>query len=133
MEKVRRVMQLIVTTEDKPGILAELTSALAKENINLEAICAYGDENEAIFYLIVRDNKKAIKALKAKNFEVKEEEILVIDLENKPGALNRIASKLKKLEVNLRYVYGTTTEDAAPTHLVFKATDNDLAENALKS
>jgi len=131
--KPRRVMQLTVTTADKPGILAEITSVLAKDKINIEAICAYGDETEAICYLIVRNNEKAKKALKASGWDVKEEEVVVIDLENNPGALNTIANKLKKLNVNLRYCYGTTTEAAGPCHFVLKATDNDLAVNALSS
>ena len=131
MEKVKKVTQLMVTTADKPGMLEEVTAVLAKENLNIEAISAYGDEGEAIFYLIVKDNPKARKALTAKGWEVKEDEVLVVDLENKAGALHLIASKFKKLNVNLRYCYGTTAE-TGPSHFVLKAIDTDLAVQALK-
>ena len=133
MNKPRRVNQLVVTTEDKTGILSDVTAVLTKEKINIEAISAYGDEGEAIFYLIVRDNAKALKALKAKGWDVKEEEVIVVDVENKAGALHHVASKLKAMEVNLRYCYGTTSEKPGPCHFIFKATDNNLAVTALTS
>ncbi|MDP3143234.1 MAG: ACT domain-containing protein [Candidatus Omnitrophota bacterium] len=131
MDKTRRAVQLVVTVKDEPGMLAEISTVLAKEHINIEAINAYGDEGEAIFYIIVRDNEKAKKALKAKGWDVKEEEIIVLDLANKPGNLNKVALKLQKLGVNLRYCYGTTSA-SGPSHFVLKATDNDLAAKALK-
>ncbi|MFH1260174.1 MAG: ACT domain-containing protein [Elusimicrobiota bacterium] len=131
MNKPRKVMQLVVTTDDKPGMLADVTEALAAEKINIEAISAYGDEGEAIFYLIVHDNARALKALKANGWVVAEEEIIVVDVENKAGALHEVASKLKGAEVNLRYCYGTTSERNGPCHFIMKAMDNDKAVTAL--
>lgn len=131
MAKPRKVMQLVVTTEDKPGMLEEVSAVVAKEKINVEAICAYGDENEAIFYLIVKEYPKVRKALVTKGWEVKEEEVIILDLENRPGNLHKIAHQLKKAGVNLRYCYGTTGR-TGPTHIVLKAVDNDQAVNALK-
>jgi hypothetical protein len=131
MARAKKVMQLVVTTEDKAGMLEEVTAALAKEKVNIEAISAYGDENEAIFSLIVKNNQKAKKALSAKGWEVKEEEVVVIDLENQPGSLNKIASQCKKANVNLRYCYGAAS-GSGQASVVFKATDNDQLINAIK-
>jgi hypothetical protein len=131
MDKPRRVMQLVVTTEDKPGMLAEVTESLAKENINIEAINAYPLQGKAVFYLIVRNSEAAKKALAAKGWQVKEEEVVVLDLENQPGSLYKVAAKFKAMNVNLLYCYGTTTAAQAVSHFVFRAADNDLAVNAL--
>ena len=84
-----------------------------------------------IFYLVLKDNYTVKKALAAKGWEVKEEEVVVVDLENQPGSLNKIAAKLKKANVNLRYCYGSAAA-AGTDQIVFKAIDNAQALNALK-
>lgn len=125
MNKPKKITQLVVTTPDKSGMLSEVTGALAKENINIEAICAYGDEAEAIFNLVVDNPAKAQKALKDKGWEVVQEEAVMLGLENKSGALARVAEKLKKEEVNLRYCYGTTERTGKACNIVLKAIDNE--------
>ncbi|MDP2939038.1 MAG: ACT domain-containing protein [Candidatus Omnitrophota bacterium] len=129
----RLVEQLVITTEDKPGMLSDVTEVIAGLKVNIEAICAYGMEGKAIFYIITRDNTNAKKALLSKGWQVKEDEVVVVDLENKPGALNKIAAKLKASGINLLYCYGSTGErDTFPCHFVFKAEDNKAAFAALK-
>ncbi|MFZ5800222.1 MAG: ACT domain-containing protein [Candidatus Omnitrophota bacterium] len=125
MNKPKKVTQLVVTTPDRAGMLAEVTGALAKENINIEAICAYGDEGEAIFNLVVDEPTKAQKALKDKGWEVAQEEAVILSLVNKAGALAKVAEKLKKDEVNLRYCYGTTEQAGRACNIVLKAIDNE--------
>ncbi len=133
MSLPRLVEQLVVTTEDKPGMLADVTQAIAKVNINIDALCAYGENGKAIFYIITRENEKAKKALSQEGWQIKKDEVVVVDLENKPGALNKIAAKLKAQGINLLYCYGSTGEhDSFPCHLVLKAENNKAALLALK-
>ncbi len=129
----RIVEQLEITTVDKPGMLADVTKAIAEAQVNIEALCAYGMEGKAIFYIISRDNAAAKKACLKKGWQVKEDEVVVVDLENEPGALNKIAEKLKAQGINLIYCYGSTGENNSfPCHFVFKAENNKAALAALK-
>ena len=126
-----KIGQLIVTTEDKVGMLSEVSQAITEADVNIEAINAYGLEGKAKFYLITSENQKAIPALKTKGWQVEEEEAVRIDLENKVGALSEIGAKLKSAGVNLLYCYGTVSEGTSPCQFILKAEDNDKAIEVL--
>ncbi len=73
----------------------------------------------------------AAEAMK-KGWQVKEEEVVVVSLENKPGVLSEFADKLKAKNINLAYCYGSACDCSCGSRLVFKAEDNNLAIAALK-
>ncbi len=124
---VEKVEQLIVSTEDRVGMLSELTQVITEANVNIEAITAYSWEGKAIFYLVTSDNAKVIPTLKDKEWQVEETEAIRIDLENEIGVLNQIGTKLKSAGVNLLYCYGSVSEGNSPCRLILKAEDNDKA------
>lgn len=128
---INKVKQLIVATEDRPGMLAEVSGILAKSNINIDGFCAYSMDGQAIFYIVSSDSQKAKTALSAKGWQVKEEDVVIVGLENKVGILSKIADKLKSKNINLLYCYGTTCDSSCASRFIFKAEDNDKAIAAL--
>jgi hypothetical protein len=132
MANAKIVKQLIVSTQDKPGMLAEVSGVIASQSINIEAICAYGMEGKAIFYLVTKNNAKAKPALTAKGWQVNEEDVVMVDLENKPGALGQLSSKLKAKNINLKYCYGSACSSTCPCRLVLNADNNAQLLEALK-
>ena len=108
MAKASLANQLTVETENKVGILAELTGAIANAGVNITAICAYGMENKAVFMLISSDNNKAKSVLVGKGYKVVEDEVVAVMLEDKIGQGKVIADKIKAAGINLDYLYGTT-------------------------
>lgn len=132
MEEIKKIKQLIVTVKDKPGELAELTGCLSKEKININAFCAYVIDGDAVFYVICDDNEAAKAAFIKKGLQVKEDEVVVVSLQNKIGALSEVSAKLKAKNINLVYCYGSACECSCPCQFVFKAQDNDKAIAALK-
>ena len=63
MAKARKVKEISFTTPNKVGLLSEVTTAITKAKVNINAICAYGMGNTAYFMLITVSNAKAKKAL----------------------------------------------------------------------
>ncbi|MBL7198218.1 MAG: ACT domain-containing protein [Candidatus Omnitrophica bacterium] len=108
MAKATLAKQLTVETENKVGMLAELTGTIADAGVNITAICAYGMENKAIFMLISSDNNKAKGVLAQKGYKVEEGEVVTVMLEDKVGQAKGIADKIKAAGINLDYLYGTT-------------------------
>lgn len=132
-EMVRRVKQIVIAAEDRPGMLSEITQLIAGENINIEAIKAFVDsKGKANFYIITADNQKALSVLGSGGLPGREEEVLALELENKPGALGKMASKLKEKKVNLLYCYGTVGQAGSPARFIMKAENNDQAIEALR-
>ncbi|MBU4311402.1 MAG: hypothetical protein KJ706_01630 [Candidatus Omnitrophica bacterium] len=134
MAKCSKGKELIITTENKVGMLAEVTSAITGQGVNISAVCAYSMEGNAIFMLLTSDDKKAKSAAASKGWKVEESDVVVVELADKIGAVKEIADKLKAKGVNLHYIYGTTctcSPDCA-SRLVLKAEDSDALVSALK-
>ncbi|MBU4149878.1 MAG: hypothetical protein KKB52_06015 [Candidatus Omnitrophica bacterium] len=134
MANCKKVKELVITTEDKAGMLSELTSNISAKGVNISAICAYSMEGKAIFMILTSDNQKAKAAAEGKGWKTDESEVVVVELADKVGAAKEIGEKLKAKNVNLRYCYGTTCTCApdCACKLVLKSDDNDAIISALK-
>jgi len=134
MTKCSKGKELIVTTEDKLGMLAEITSVITGQGVNISAICAYGMEGKAIFMMLTSDNQKAKIQAELKGWKAEESDVAVVELPDKVGAAKEIADKLKAKNVNLKYIYGTTCTCSpnCACRLVLKSEDSDAIISALE-
>ena len=131
MAKASVVKQLLVITEDKIGMLQEVSAAVSNAGANIEAMCAYGMEGKAYFMIVTSDNAKVSAALKGKG-QVKEEDVVIVELVNKVGAAFGISEKLKKAGIDLKYIYGTTCVSCGcACRVVFSSDDNAKAVKVL--
>ena len=97
---------LVVVLEDRLGTLADMGEALGNANINIEGICAVTFKGGAAVHILVEDSAAAKKALEEKGIKVSSErEVLVLDIEDRPGALGEIARKLADNDVNIELAY----------------------------
>ena len=82
--------QLSIFLENKSGRLTEVTEVLAKEGINLSALCIAENADFGILRGIVSDPDKAYKALKDNHFAVNVTEVVGINCPNVPDMENCI-------------------------------------------
>lgn len=94
--------QLTIVAPDRPGLLAELTDALAAEGVNIETIDAEGFGDTAVFRLTVDRYDVAIQALHRQDFAPVTEDALLVRLEDRPGALAAIARRFRDADLNIR-------------------------------
>ena len=97
--------QLSIFLENKSGRLTEVTEVLAKEGINLSALC--------ILRGIVSDPDKAYKALKDNHFAVNVTEVVGINCPNVPGALAKVLQYLSNEGVFIEYMYSFANNNSA--------------------
>ena len=76
--------QLSIFLENKSGRLTEVTEVLAKENINLSALCIAENADFGILRGIVSDPDRAYKALKDNHFAVNVTDVVGISCPNIP-------------------------------------------------
>ena len=132
MSKVRLGEQLLAITENKAGMLAEVSSAVSTAGTNIQAVSAYAIEDKAYFRLITDNNQQAKKALEAKGYEVTEQDVVMVELANQPGVLKKTADKLKAAGIDLKYIYGTACFCGCDCLLVFSSNNNTQAKKALQ-
>ncbi len=126
MTKAKKVKQLQFMMPDRAGLLSEITTALAGAKVNIGNICAYGMQGEATFMLTADSNAKAKKALAPLGVEIKENDVVAVEMPNKPGELQKVAKKIGDAGINILYTYGTTTAGRSAT-CVFATSDDASA------
>lgn len=128
MAKAKRAKQLSFGMPDKPGLLSQVTTAIAGAKVNISSICAYGMEGKAYFMLTTDSNAKAKKALSMLNVTVEEGDVCEVEMLNKPGELRKAAKRIADAGINIYYIYGTTS--AGKTSVCIFSTADD--KKALK-
>lgn len=126
MAKAKRAKQLSFMMADRAGLLSEVTTALADAKVNISNICAYNMQGEANFMLTADSNAKAKKALAPLGVEIKEYDVFVVEMPNKPGELQKVAKKIADAGINIIYLYGTTGSGRSVTG-VFTTSDDAKA------
>jgi hypothetical protein len=118
---------LTVILEDRPGRLADLGEATGNAGINIEGVCGMQEGGGAV-HILVEDEAAARSALSGAGLEVGgERDVLVVDVEDLPGALGEVARKIGDAGVNIELVYTTFGE----VRLVLGVDDIDKARAAL--
>jgi hypothetical protein len=96
--------QLTIITGDRPGILHEISEALAGAGVNIEDVVAEGIGGTMVAILRVDHYDEALRVLAATGYKAVTEDALVVKLEDKPGELARITRRFKEANLNLRSV-----------------------------
>jgi hypothetical protein len=120
---------LTVILQDRPGELARLGQATGEAGVNIQGMCAFTGEGRGIIHILVDDEKAAAarQALEEAGMGVADErEVLVVDIEDRPGTLGELARSLADASVNIELVYTTFG-----VKLVIATDDIDSARAAL--
>ena len=118
---------LTVILEDRPGTLADMGEALGKAGINIEGCCGFRSEGKGVIHILVEDVVAARRELQQAGLEVRgEREVLVLEVEDRPGALGDVTRRITKAGVNVDLIYL-----AANTRLVIGADDLHKARAAV--
>lgn len=96
--------QIIVISEDRPGVMAEISEALAAANVNIETLAAETIGGTGVAILTVDRYDEALQALARTPFQAISEDAIVVQLDDKPGELARITRRFKDAQINLRSV-----------------------------
>lgn len=125
---MERITEIFVILENKPSMLGDLCSYLAENEINIEAIGVFHDTAK----LYVKNVTKAVKLLSKANYTTELREVLLVDLENRPGALAEVTSKLGNKGINIEYCYGTLSRKGNATSIILDVSNIDKTMELLK-
>jgi hypothetical protein len=118
---------LTVILEDRPGTLADMGEALGKAGINIDGWCGIPCEGRGVIHVLVEDSAGARRALEDGGMEVSgEREVLVLEVEDRPGVFGDVTRKIANAGVNVDFGYV-----ASKTRLVIGAADVEKAQAAL--
>lgn len=119
---------LTLYLDDQPGELARVGDVLGAAGTNIAGLCALTTGGgQAEVHILVADPTPAFEALQGAGIEIaSEQEVIVLPIDDRPGALGEVARRLGAAKINL-----TTAYLATNTQLVLAADDLAAARSAL--
>lgn len=93
---------ITVVTEDRKGLIAELSEKLEQGGINIISINAREEDGTAYVALEVDDYDATLSVLRDSEFQAVPEEVLVVRIEDRPGGLAAISRLLAEGDVSIR-------------------------------
>ena len=115
--------QLSVFMPNRPGVLANICSILSEAKINIIALAVHDTIDNAVVRFLVDYPTKALLLLEQEELYVLEQEVVVLEVDNKFGELTRICQVLAQADINIHYAYCTATIRQEAGCIVLK-TDN---------
>ena len=112
-------VDLVIDIENTPGALAEVTAAVSDAGVNLAAATCIGAGERAEMHILVPHAEPVRHALAISHVAVtREREVVVVDVEDRPGVLADLTRKIAEAGVNLDLIYVATRN-----RVVFGAAD----------
>src|SRR5438874_5582259 len=125
--------QLAVFLENRPGMLARVCDALAEAKINIYAITTSDTVDHSVIRMVVSDPRKALLLFEERGTLVVEDDVLMVDGDNKPGSLARIAHWLSDAKINIEYCFSETSPEVKKSVLILRVSDAKKALKVLNS
>jgi len=94
-----------ITMSNRPGELARVAGALARQEVSIKAVAATASANQVVLHLVGHDVEATRNALKAANIPFQEQEVMTVLLEDKAGEIARMSSQLAEAGINLSAIY----------------------------
>lgn len=128
---MRLAKQLSVFLENKPGALANMCDQLGASDINILALSVGDTADYAVVRLVVDKPDEATHLLGEAGAIVVENEVLLVDLENRIGALSDLSHKLSEAGINIDYAYCAVGADQPEGMLVLRTENPEEARDVL--
>lgn len=125
--------QLALFLENRPGTLARVCDALAAAKINIYAISTSDTVDHSVVRMVLSDYRKALILFEDHGTLVVDDDVLMIEGDNKPGSLAKLAHKLSIGKVNIEYAYCATPPDAKKGLLILRVSDPKKAMKILNT
>lgn len=120
-------IDLVIDIENTPGALAQVAAAISDAGVNIAAATCVGPGERAELHILVPHAEAVKHALAISHVAItREREVVVVDVEDRPGVLADLARRIAKAGVNLDLVYVATQN-----RVVFGAEDLPALRAAL--
>jgi len=131
MAKAAKSKQLTFSLPNKIGLLADVATALAAAEVNIQAICAY--ERGYGFFMMVADNHaKAKKVISKMGGNIHVEDVILLELPNKVGQLEKVTKKIAEAGINILFVYGSSGKGKTATVVLKTVNDRKALKLIVK-
>ena len=128
-----RIQQLSVFLENRAGQLCEVTELLAQNHVDMQALNIAETTDYGVLRLIVDAPQKAESLLKEHGFIVRETEVVLAPVPDKPGGLNTVLRAIADADIDIEYMYSMMGEQNGLANMVFRVNDLEKLEKVIQT
>ena len=126
-----KLKQIAVPIENSHKRLYELTQALGDNGINPQAMAVVDTGNFGELRVLVSDTAKARQILLQKDIPGRIDDVVAVQLEDKPAQLPELLGRLMETDIKVKYGYTLAGKNSGSTIMIFHFDDNDKAVRVL--
>ncbi|HEY3242031.1 MAG TPA: ACT domain-containing protein [Phycisphaerae bacterium] len=120
---MQNLVQFSVFLVNKPGVLSQVCSELARAKVNITAMAMMDSMEHGVLRLITDAPDRTRQVLRKLNIPTTETEVLAVSMPNRPGAVADVCDRLTQGHIHISYVYCTTSDKGGRTVVIFKVSD----------
>ena len=128
-----KLKQIVVSIENAPGRLHEVTEALGNAGINLRGLNLVDTGAFGQLRLLVSDVATTRRILMEMQIPAYVNEVVAAEIEDKPGSLAGLLKPLTEVGVSVIFMYAFITFAKGNAIMIFRFSDNDKAIDVLKA
>jgi len=122
-----KVPQISVFIENRKGRLASVCRVLAEGKVNLIALSLADTADFGILRLITSDSTRACGLLRDEGYTVVENDVIAVEVEDRPGGLADLLEGLDEADVNVEYMYAFSEVNTGRAPLILRFEDAERA------
>lgn len=126
------VNQIAVFLENQKGKIKGVTDVLKQAGINMLAVSIADSKDFGILRAITSDNASAVKVLKQSGYIVITNELIGVEVDDKPGGLGEVLEVLEEQHIDIEYLYSYVKADGKAV-ILFKVADVNKTVDLIKS
>ncbi len=115
--------QFSLMVENKRGALAEVCTKLAEKAVNILGLMAPEQPGVVPVRLVVNSLDTAKKVFEGMGVKFSEEDVLIVRLSDRPGALGKVTRKLADHGFDIKYAYGSILKGAGQATIYLGVSD----------
>ncbi len=119
------IKQISIFVENKPGRLAEITEIIAKNNINIRALCVADTTHFGILRIIVDDPIEVERVLREAGLTVSITSVLTASIHDEPGSLAKVLKLFAENNITIEYMYAFIAKCENEAYVVLRVEDEE--------
>ena len=127
MLKARLGKEVVVRIENEVGVLDQIARTVAEKGVDILASSAWVEGAVAVIHLVTDDNLRVVEALRSRNYDPRESDVVLTEVPHKPGMLRHVTERLARGSVDMHHLYATTTPGQVESLVVLATANNDHA------
>ncbi len=127
-----KIPQLSLFVPNSPGTMADIAAILGDIGVNIRAMSLADTNDFGVLRMVLDDTNKARQVLKDYGYPVRLNEVIAVEIDDRPGALGRLLRVLADADRNVEYMYAFVQKNADRAVLMLRLEDLDGAVSALR-